>query len=124
MTARDMTSTAKRSTSRLTSAWAAPAGKLVAWGSGDYEFGQTNVPADLKNVVQVAGGDFFSLALRRDGTVAVWGYAEGVSLTPPEYVSNVVAIAAGIVKSHQGKIWCESEPGQGATFIVEIPEAP
>jgi two-component system, NtrC family, sensor kinase len=26
-----------------------------------------------------------------------------------------------IIESHKGKIYCESEPGAGATFIIEIP---
>jgi signal transduction histidine kinase len=32
-----------------------------------------------------------------------------------------LSITYGIIKSHDGKIWVESEPGHGATFIVEIP---
>jgi signal transduction histidine kinase len=32
-----------------------------------------------------------------------------------------LAIAKKIMDVHHGKIWCESEPGTGATFIVELP---
>jgi signal transduction histidine kinase len=33
-------------------------------------------------------------------------------------------IVRHFVQQMRGKVWCESEPGQGATFIVEIPAAP
>ena len=32
-----------------------------------------------------------------------------------------LSICFGIVTDHGGRIWAESEPGQGATFIVELP---
>jgi len=32
-----------------------------------------------------------------------------------------LSICYGIVREHGGKIWVESEPGQGATFYVELP---
>ncbi len=32
-----------------------------------------------------------------------------------------LAIAKGIVELHGGRIWAESEPGQGATFHVSLP---
>ena len=34
-----------------------------------------------------------------------------------------LSTAYGIVKEHGGRIWAESEPGAGATFIVELPLA-
>ncbi len=44
---------------------------VVAWG--DNSDGQCNVPENLRDVVAVAGGFDFSLALRKDGTVVPWG---------------------------------------------------
>jgi signal transduction histidine kinase len=32
-----------------------------------------------------------------------------------------LAIARSIVGAHNGRIWAESAPGQGATFIIELP---
>jgi two-component system NtrC family sensor kinase len=35
-----------------------------------------------------------------------------------------LSVCFGIVQEHKGMIWAESEPGQGARFIVEIPVVP
>lgn len=32
-----------------------------------------------------------------------------------------LAIAKDIIERHEGRIWCQSEPGQGSTFFVELP---
>jgi len=45
--------------------------RVVAWGLNNY--GQTNVPPDLTNVVATAAGIEYSLAIRSDGTVIGWG---------------------------------------------------
>ena len=34
-----------------------------------------------------------------------------------------LSIAKRMVEAMNGKVWCESEPGRGATFIVTMPEA-
>ncbi len=68
-------------------------GTVVAWG--DNEDGQSNVPANLSNVVAIAGGRVHSLALRADGTVVAWGSNAFGEASVPSGVSNIVAIAAG-----------------------------
>ena len=35
-----------------------------------------------------------------------------------------LSISHGIVEQHGGKIWAESKPGQGATFLIELPLSP
>ena len=44
---------------------------VIAWGANTQ--GQCNVPPSATNVVAVAGGGTFSLALRSDGSVVAWG---------------------------------------------------
>ena len=44
-----------------------PVSKVVSWG--DNSGGQTNVPANLNDIVSIAGGDYHSLALHEDGTL-------------------------------------------------------
>ena len=73
-------------TSRAASLAVAP---VVEWGD------QTPTPpANATNLIAIAaGGDFF-LALRGDGTVVAWGADTNILSIPPN-ATNVVAIAAG-----------------------------
>jgi len=49
-------------------------------GRGRRSSGDTVVPAGLTNVAAIAAGGFHSLALKEDGTLALWGtISEGVS---------------------------------------------
>jgi alpha-tubulin suppressor-like RCC1 family protein len=67
---------------------------VVGWG--DNSFGEIDVPAGLTNVVAIAGGYGFSLALQGNGTVAAWGYNGDGETNVPAGLSNAVAIAAGL----------------------------
>lgn len=66
---------------------------MIAWGYN--QFGQTNIPSGLSNVVAIAGGGLHSLALKSDGTVVAWGYNQFSQTNVPPQLSNVVAIAGG-----------------------------
>ncbi|MGH7973646.1 MAG: hypothetical protein ACREIC_33430, partial [Limisphaerales bacterium] len=74
--------------------------QVAAWG--DDNWGEADVPAGLAGVIQVAGGDYHSLALRADGTVVGWGasgrlggyYNYGQTAPPPD-ATNVIQVAAG-----------------------------
>lgn len=73
-------------------------GRLIAWG-GYNDFGQTNVPPDLSNVVAMAVGGGHMMALRANGTVTAWGYNDMGQTNVPPSLSNIVAIAAGALHS-------------------------
>jgi alpha-tubulin suppressor-like RCC1 family protein len=69
-------------------------GRVFAWG-GEMPYSQTNVPTSLTNVIAIASGTQHGLALKKDGTVAAWGFNfDNVTVSPPG-LSNVVAISAG-----------------------------
>lgn len=59
-------------------------------GCGGNQYGQTNIPVGLTNVVQVAAGMFFSLALDKEGNVSGWGLHPTNSGT----LGGVIAISA------------------------------
>src|SRR5437899_1318295 len=66
---------------------------VIAWGNNQY--GQTNLPSGLTNIVALAGGDSHTLALRANGTVVAWGDNYYGQTNAPAGLANVVAIAAG-----------------------------
>lgn len=92
-----------------------PAG-VRAWG--DNIAGQGIVPSGLHDAVAVAGGDFHSLALRRNGTLVAWGYngeGQASAVTNP---LRLVAIAAGaahnLALTERGGVvaWGRNQSGQ------------
>jgi len=69
-----------------------PASFVVAWG--DNSGGQATPPATLGDAVAVAGGDYDSLALRRNEMLAAWGdNSDGQTNVP---AGHFVGIAAGV----------------------------
>ena len=74
-------------------------GRVAVWGStswyGTNYSALTNVPAGLTNVLAIAAGVAHCMALKGDGTVAVWGIdAAGLTNVPP-ILTNAIAIATG-----------------------------
>lgn len=69
------------------------AGNVVVWGNN--ASGQANVPAGLTNVLAIASGSTFNLALQSGGTVTGWGNDSQGQLNLPFGLTNVVAIAGG-----------------------------
>jgi len=70
------------------------AGTVVAWGSNASS--QTNAPKTLTNVVAVAAGSEFNLALKLDGSVTGWGLNEQGQTNIPAGLTNVSALAGGV----------------------------
>jgi len=102
-----------------------PDGTVRAWGSD--RFGQTNVPAGLKDVIAVAAGQgpqsAHALALHADGSVTGWGDNTFRQAHPPAGLLDVTAIAAGELHSlaltRDGRVvaW-----GNGASDAVQVPK--
>ena len=72
-----------------------PGQSILGWGDNTY--GETSGIASLAghDVVAISAGDFYSLALKSDGTVVAEGYnADGRATVPPG-LTGVIAISAG-----------------------------
>ncbi len=68
---------------------------VYAWGANGDD-GRCNVPtAGRTNVVAVAAGREFSVALRNDGTLASWGRSDVTGKLVGDLASDVAQIAAG-----------------------------
>ena len=102
---------------------------VIGWGNNDND--EITIPAGLNNVVQVAGGDIHSLALKGDGTVVAWGYNVYGQTSIPAGLNNVVQIATGTKHSLALKgdgtvvAWGNNEDGQtsvpaGLNNVVQI----
>jgi len=69
-------------------------GTVVAWGTSN--FGVTNVPGGLSNVVAISAGSIHNLALQANGgTIVPWGNNTFGQSTIPESATNAMAVAAG-----------------------------
>ena len=88
---------------------------------GDNTYGQTNVPAWVSNVVDVAVGDLHSAALKTNRTVIAWmGYYPGSTsqTNVPSDLTNVVAIS--VAGSYNLALVAGTQPPRAIT----LPPAP
>ena len=69
------------------------AATVVGWGSSAN--GQTNAPRSLTNVLAVAAGGTFNLALKANGTLAGWGNNIQGQINIPVGLTNVAAMVGG-----------------------------
>jgi alpha-tubulin suppressor-like RCC1 family protein len=67
-------------------------GHVAAWGQNHY--GQAQVPEAMTNVIAVAAGYGYNVALKTDSTVMAWGYNKWGQSDVPAGLTNVVAIDA------------------------------
>ncbi len=72
-------------------------GTVVAWGVNNT--GQTNVPAGLTRVVDIAAGAFHALAVTDEGRVVAWGQATGGRTVVPPALPYGTAVAASASSS-------------------------
>ena len=77
-------------------------GTVIGWGAGTnygYQwpnFGQIVIPASATiGVKAISAGEFYSLALKNDGTVIGWGRNDFGQQNIPSGLTNVTSIAAG-----------------------------
>jgi Regulator of chromosome condensation (RCC1) repeat len=81
------------------SAHASPTVKAVAWGCSDFSnWGQCSVPNNLSGVTAVAAGQYYSLALKSDGSVIAWG----CGVLGIEGACNVLAGLSGVTRIATG----------------------
>jgi alpha-tubulin suppressor-like RCC1 family protein len=66
---------------------------VAGWGGNSY--GQISIPLGLTNVVAIAGGGDYTLALKADGTVTAWGDFRFGQTNAPKGLNGVIAIARG-----------------------------
>ncbi len=66
--------------------------EVLAWGVNNY--GQTNVPASLTDILAVTGGWHHSAALTAGGTVVAWGDNNAGQTNVPANLTNVIAISS------------------------------
>jgi alpha-tubulin suppressor-like RCC1 family protein len=95
-------------------------GSVVAWGYNQY--GQTNLPAELADVVQVEAGNFFSLALDKTGRVSAWGNTRITSRDLEDIISISVGCRALALKRDRRVFSWSGHGGfvSGLTNIVAI----
>jgi signal transduction histidine kinase len=83
----------------------------------------SNASGETSNLARVEVADN-GVGLSREDQAKLFGFFQRLSAQPTggESSNGVgLAIAKKIVDLHDGQIWCESDIGHGAKFIVELP---
>jgi alpha-tubulin suppressor-like RCC1 family protein len=65
---------------------------IVTWGNPD---SRLVVPPGLSNVVGIAGGNGFDIAVKSDGTVVCWGEDTWGQMDVPPSATNIISVATG-----------------------------
>lgn len=93
-------------------------GSVTAWGIE--RFGATMPPPGTSNIVALAAGGYFNLALRTEETVLAWGNDSNGSVASARGLSNVIAVAArdgnGLALMEGGTV-----AGWGTGEITNVP---
>jgi alpha-tubulin suppressor-like RCC1 family protein len=101
-------------------------GSLFAYGG---LAGESIIPLSVSNAVAVAAGGQFSVAVRGDGSVAVWGDNTGGQTNVPSSATNIVGVSAGanhvlgLRSDGTLLVWgsiSSLPPGLNATNVVEV----
>lgn len=71
---------------------AVAAGRAMCWGGND--FGQADVPADLKNIKMISAGQLHTCALNDRG-ITCWGSPQDGATSAPASLKNPSAVYAG-----------------------------
>ena len=91
--------------------------EVITWGLNTPE---QAIPANLANVVGIAAGDAFSVALKSDGTVVAWGVDNGGRTTVPPGLADVIMVAASyhtLALKSDGTVVAWGYNGQGQTNV-------
>ena len=89
-------------------------GRVVGWGDNSQQ--QLTVPAGVSGVIAISAGDYNSVALKPDGTVASWGFNTETGV--PAGLNGVTAIASGslhtVALKSNGTVvsWGDNQLGQ------------
>jgi len=67
--------------------------KFMGWGNNVY--GQSSELPDVSNIKAIAAGQYYSVALKEDGSVVAWGDNGYDQINVPLGLSHVKAITSG-----------------------------